>query len=77
MYQASDMGTQKWHLPDYPPAGLRDVGGVEYLHGGVLEGAHTLFKHLYSKSSTRKGIDLNEVINRQNVLCYCKKTTLC
>lgn len=45
MFQASDMGTQKWSLLDNLPGSLQNAGDVEYLYGGVFKGAHELFKH--------------------------------
>jgi len=43
-YQHSRMGTTKWYGLDHLAQDLREVGGIKYLHGGLYEKSHKLFK---------------------------------
>lgn len=64
-YQPSSMGTVKWHLMDHIVADLRAVGGVEYLHGGIYEESHKLFKEDNRLTSRRKASAMAETIKKQ------------
>lgn len=64
-YQASGMGTSKWHSLDHVVESLRHVGGIEYLHGGLYEHAHKRFKDAYKLTSRRKRSAMEETLRRQ------------
>lgn len=49
VYQASNMGTQKWHLFDHLKDAIGDVGPGKFLHGGLFEAAQKQFKRSYEK----------------------------
>lgn len=63
-YQTSGMGTQKWHLLNYIPDSIREDGGVEYLHAGVLEGAHRISKRQQRKRLWKRKSALEEPLGR-------------
>lgn len=43
-YQASGIGTQKWHLLDHLIDNIKHVRGAEYLHGGSFQSLCRNFK---------------------------------
>lgn len=57
-YQTSGMETSRWHSLHHLVQDLRDVGGVEGLHGGIYVGSHKLFENEYSRTSTRSSVEM-------------------
>lgn len=45
---------------------IRDVEGVEFLHGGLYEAAHKLLERLYEKTSGNNSYAMDETVERQN-----------
>lgn len=62
------MGTQKWHLLDHLLDAIRHVGDVKFLHCGLYEAAHKVFKNHYRKTSKRRRSVMREVTSRQNFI---------
>lgn len=60
------MATQKWHLLYHLVDAISDTERREYLYRGFYEGAHTIFKALYRKSSERQGLAMDGTVKRYN-----------
>lgn len=64
-YQASNMGTSKWHALEHVVDNLRDLGGIQYMHGGLYEQSHKNFKEDYKLTSKRVHSAMTETLKRQ------------
>lgn len=49
--QTSTIDPQKWYLLDCLVDAIKGVGGILFLHRGLYESSHKIFKTLYAKSS--------------------------
>lgn len=47
----SDRATRKWHVLDQMTDKFFGIGRIEFLHGGLYEGAHKIFKSSLKKGS--------------------------
>lgn len=65
VYQASNMGTSKWHALEHLVGNLRDLGGIQYMHGGLYEQSHKNFKEDYKLTSKRIHSAMRETLERQ------------
>lgn len=45
------------------PAHIQKEDDLHFLHRGLYEGSHKLFKSLYAKSSKREGSCINEIVD--------------
>lgn len=65
-YRASNMGTSKWYSMEHSLDSLRELGGVEYLNGGLYENSHRRFKEEYRLKSKRFSLEMEETMTRQS-----------
>lgn len=64
-YPPSGMGTCKWNYLEHILKRLRELGGLEHLHGGLYEMSHEIFKDDYKLISKRKNSAMLESLQRQ------------
>lgn len=55
------MSTEKWYTLHYAWYEMRDGGRMTYLHAGIFESAHKLFKNICCKSSNKARTKMKEV----------------
>lgn len=63
-YQPSKMGTSKWLALDLL-VHLREVGGVQYFHGGIFEQTHKELKKNYQRTSIRLDSLMTEISSQR------------
>lgn len=59
-YQASGMGTLKFHLLDHLVDDLRRMGGIHTLDAGLYEHSHARVKRWYNRTSKRRATAMSE-----------------
>lgn len=59
-FQTSSFRTSKFHTLTHIINDLRDRGRIEYIHGGLYEKAHKIFKDAYKLTSERRGTAMDE-----------------
>lgn len=65
-YQHSSTGTQKWHLLDHLVDSIKNVGGIQFLHGDFHEGSDKVFKTVCSECPKRRGSAMDDAVRKYN-----------
>lgn len=63
-YQASSMGTSKFHLLNHVVEDIRATGGIEYLSSSLYEKSHKSFKEDHARTSRRIATVMEETLRK-------------
>lgn len=67
MYQASNMGTPKWHVLDHLIVHLKEIGVIACLNCSLFKQAHDQFKKDYNMTSKEPEIVMPKVSGKQEL----------
>lgn len=70
-YQTSSIRTSKFRMLSHIIQDLKDMGGIAYIHGGLYEKAHKIFKDAYKQTSKRHDTVTDESIRRSDIRKSC------
>lgn len=72
-YQASGMGTPKFHLLDHICYDLERMGGLQYGDASQFEHSHVVVKDLHRNTSKRKRSEMDETVENFGISVFMKR----